>query len=78
MYSTKLTIENILFPYYIIHTEEIIHPNALFLLCVDWLQNMVSAKSFVISSEQLGKSMIKVARNRYSKSIIESSELKKV
>jgi hypothetical protein len=34
--------------------------------------------SFVISSEQLGKAMIKVARDGYSKSIIESSELKKV
>jgi uncharacterized protein YbjT (DUF2867 family) len=34
--------------------------------------------SFVISSEQLGKAMIKVARDGYSKSIIESSELKKI
>ncbi|WP_436371590.1 hypothetical protein [Cytobacillus sp. BC1816] len=39
---------------------------------------LVIMSSYVISSEELGKAMIKAARDGYSKSIIESSELKKV
>ncbi|OKP95308.1 NAD-dependent epimerase/dehydratase family protein [Paenibacillus sp. P46E] len=42
------------------------------------LNHLFMKSSLFISSEQLGRAMIKVARDGYSKSIIESSELKHV
>ncbi|WP_246079403.1 hypothetical protein [Paenibacillus piri] len=42
------------------------------------LNSLLSKLNSVITSEQLGKAMIRVARNGYSHPIIESKQLKKI